>query len=129
MDSRAAAVMPFDLNATHHTFTKTDQGGEEEVVVTDPTDARDIDLIRSHLQYEAAQFSKGNYSDPAAIHGMDMPGLKVLAAGASRVQVLYEEVPGGARITYSSDDPLLIDALHAWFDRQTSDHGMPSMGG
>ena len=129
MDDRAAAVMPFDLDATRHMFTKTDQGGVEEVVVIDPADTRDLDLIRSHLQHEATEFRTGNYSDPAAIHGMDMPGLTELGAGASRIEVRYEEVPGGARITYSSDEPALIDALHAWFDRQTSDHGMPGMGG
>lgn len=129
MDARAAQVMPFDLNATRHTFTKTDQGGVEQVVAIDPADTRNIGLIRSHLTYEAAEFAKGNFSDPAKIHGMDMPGLQELEAGASRVVVRYEEVPGGARITYTSAEPPLVDALHAWFDRQASDHSMPGMGG
>lgn len=129
MDARAAQVMPFDLNATRHTFTKSDQGGVEEVVVIDQGDARNTELIRSHLQSESVEFRKGNYSDPAKIHGMDMPGLQELEAGASRVDVRYAEVPGGARITYASSDPVLIAALHAWFDRQTLDHAMPGMGG
>ncbi len=129
MDGRAAQVMPFDLNATRHTFTKTDQGGVEQVVAIDPADTRNIELIRSHLQYEAAEFTKGNFSDPAKIHGMDMPGLQELEAGAARVDVRYESLPGGGRIAYASNDPVLVDALHAWFDRQTSDHGMPGMGG
>jgi len=84
-------------------------------------------LIRSHLEFEAAEFRKGNFSDPARIHGMDMPGLQELEAGASRVDVRYEAIPAGARITYASDDPGLVAALHAWFDRQTTDHGMPGM--
>jgi hypothetical protein len=129
MDARAVEVMPFDLDATRHTFTKTDQGGVEQVVVIDPTDTRNIDLIRSHLQFEATEFGKGNYSDPARIHGMDMPGLQELEAGASRVDVRYEEVPGGARMIYTSAEPPLVDALHSWFDRQSRDHGMPGMGG
>ncbi len=129
MDARAAQVMPFDLNATRHTFTKTDQGGVEEVVAIDPADTRNIDLIRSHLEYEAAQFSKGNFSDPAKIHGMDMPGLQDLEAGASRVDVRYESLPAGARITYTSGEPALVAALHAWFDRQATDHAVPGMGG
>jgi hypothetical protein len=129
MNARAAEVMPFDLDATLHTFTKTDQGGVEQVVVIDPADTRNLELIRSHLRSEAVEFRKGNYSDPARIHGMDMPGLQELEAGASRVDVRYEQVPGGARITYASDEPPLIDALHDWFDRQASDHSMPGMGG
>lgn len=34
-----------------------------------------------------------------------------------------------ARITYTSAEPPLVDALHAWFDRLASDHIMPGMGG
>lgn len=129
MTARAAQVMPFDLAATRHTFTKTDRGGVEQVVVIDPADRRNLELIRSHLQFEAAEFREGNYSDPARIHGMDMPGLAELEAGAERVDVRYEELPDGARISYTSDEPALVDAIHAWFDRQSSDHGMPGMGG
>lgn len=129
MATRAAQVMPFDLSATTHTFTKTDVGGIELVLANDPSDSRNVELIRSHLQDEAAAFRRGNYSDPARIHGMDMPGLDELEAGASRVDVRYDPVIGGARITYSSSDAVLVAALHAWFDRQDVDHAMPDMGG
>jgi hypothetical protein len=129
MSDRASQVMPFDLAATTHTFTKSDTGGVETVTALDPSDHRNIDLIRGHLQYEAGQFHNGNYSDPAKIHGMEMPGLKELEAGASRVDVRYHDVPAGAEITYSSTEPALVDALHAWFDRQSNDHAMPGMGG
>lgn len=129
MSDRASQVMPFDLAATTHTFTKTDTGGVETVVARDPSDHRNVVLIRSHLQYEAAQFHNGNYNDPAKIHGMDMPGLEELAAGASRVDVCYRGLPAGAEITYTSTEPTLVDALHAWFDRQSNDHAMPGMGG
>lgn len=127
--ARAQQVMPFDLNRTKHTFTKTADGGTEEVVVKDSSDTRDLTLIRSHLSTVAAEFRKGDYSDPAKIHGMDMPGIKELEAGAARVNVAYADIPGGAQIRYSSTEPALISALHAWFDRQISDHSMPGMGG
>jgi hypothetical protein len=67
--------MPFDLTATTHTFTKTDIGDVETVVVNDPTDARNVALVRSHLTKEAS------YADPAKIHGMDMPGLQSCKPG------------------------------------------------
>lgn len=129
MAARARQVMPFDLNRTKHTFTKTADGGTEVVVVKQAGDTRDLALIRSHLRTVAAEFRKGDYSDPARIHGMDMPGVKELEAGASRVNVDYADIPDGGRIRYSSTDPALVSALHAWFDRQISDHSMPGMGG
>lgn len=130
MQARAGAVMPFDLNRTKHIFTKTDSGGVEQVlVVDDPGDTTNLALIRSHLAQEAELFRSGNYSDPAKIHGMDMPGLKELEAGAKRVTVVYADLPAGAQITYSSAEPALVAAIHSWFDRQVADHGMPGMGG
>ena len=129
MADRAQQVMPFDLSRTMHTFTKTANGGLQRVVVNDPTDTRDLTLVRSHLRTEAEQFRNGNYTDPAKIHGMDMPGVSDLEAGAARVKVDYAEIPNGAQITYSSTEPGLISSLHDWFDRQASDHSMPGMGG
>lgn len=129
MTARAEQVMPFDLTRTTHTFTKTDDGGVETVVVNDPTDGRNLALIRSHLAREAALFRTGDYSDPARIHGMDMPGLAELEAGATRVEVTYTDVPDGAQITYTSTEPTLVAAIHSWFERQVADHGMPGMGG
>jgi hypothetical protein len=70
----------------------------EKVVVNDPTDARNLMLIRSHLRKEAALFRTGNYLDPARIHGMDMPGMSELEAGAARVQVVDADVSDGAQI-------------------------------
>lgn len=129
MAARGQQVMPFDLTRTTHTFTKTGNGGIERVVVNDPADTRDLTLIRAHLQKEAERFRSGDYADPAKIHGTNMPGVNELAAGAARVNVDYAVTTHGAQITYSSTEPGLISALHAWFDRQTSDHAMPGMGG
>lgn len=129
MDARAAAVMPFDLTATAHTFTKNDHGGVEQVVVKDPADQHNLDLIRSHLQHEATEFANGNFADPAAIHGADMPGLTRLQAATGRLTITYQALPTGARITYSATDLDVVAAIHDWFDAQTSDHAMPGMGG
>ncbi len=129
MATRAQRVMPFDLNRTTHTFTQTTDGGVERVVVNKPSDTHDRDLIRSHLQTEANNFRHGNYSDPAKIHGMDMPGVNELQHGATHINVVFAEIPGGAQITYTAAQAPLISALHAWFDRQASDHSITGMGG
>jgi hypothetical protein len=126
---RAAAVMPFDLDATEHTFTKTERGGVETVVAVSPGDLANIDLVRGHLRREAARFSAGDFSDSGAIHGGDMPGLDVLSRSGGRLRVTFEEVPAGARLTYDAGaDAGLTRAVHDWFDAQSLDHAMPGMG-
>ena len=54
---------------------------------------------------------------------MDMPGVAELAAGYERITVTYAARPAGAELTYATTEPELVDAVHAWFDRQISDHG------
>ena len=101
----------------------------EKVVVKESSDTRNRDLIRSHLQTEAEKFRQGDYNDPAKIHGMDMPGVKELEQVAASIKVVFAESPGSTRVTYTSTEPGLISAIHSWFDRQASDHGMAGMGG
>jgi hypothetical protein len=120
---RGEEVMPFDLDATTHTFTDTGTGGVQLVTADDPDDERQIELIRGHLREEKERFSRGDFDDPAAIHGEDMPGVAELAAGYDRITVAYAERPAGAELVYTTDDPELVEAVHAWFERQVMDHG------
>lgn len=120
---RGTAVMPFDLERTTHNFTKTDTGGVQTVTADDPGDSRQIDLIRQHLRQEADRFRRGDFADPARIHGDDMPGLAALRENAGKFTVDYRTTADGARITYTSAQATLVTALHAWFDAQVSDHG------
>jgi hypothetical protein len=120
---RGQTVMPFDLDRTTHHFTKTGSGGVQTVVADDPQDGNQVGLIRQHLQQEADRFRRGDFTDPASIHGDQMPGLAVLRTSASKVAVEYATTSDGARITYTSGDTAIITALHAWFDAQVGDHG------
>lgn len=122
---REQEVMPFDLDATLHTFEKSEQGGFEQVTVKDAEDERNIALIREHLRKEADLFARGNFSDPAYLHGADMAGLSVLeeAAAAGRLTVSYTDMPGGAELTFGAASETVLAALHAWFDAQVDDHG------
>lgn len=126
---RGAQVMPFDLDATTHVFTKTAAGGIQVVTADDPTDQEQIDLIRTHLTEERSNFTRGDFDDPAQIHGHDMPGVAELTAGYAEIDVTYAETPAGAQLTYTTDNPQLVDAVHAWFDRQLMDHGEDAEAG
>jgi len=118
-----AQVMPFDLESTTHVFSDTATGGIQDVVADDPTDDANISLIREHLQDEAAKFQAGDFSDPEAIHGPDMPGLATLKDRYDEIAVDLSSSESGATITYDVGDPVLVEAIHDWFQAQTSDHG------
>lgn len=119
---KGAEVMPFDLALTTHYFDDSATGGVETVTANDLHDQRQVELIRSHLAHEATQFGHGDFSDPATIHGKDMPGLKTLAAAGDKLHVSYRALPAGGSLTYSSRDTAVIAAIHEWFAAQRSDH-------
>ena len=126
--ARGAQVMPFNLEQTRHIFEKLDDGGLQRVVVKDPANKEQIPLIRSHLDEESEKFRRGDFSDPAKIHGQDMPGLAELKAAAWKIDVLYTPLPDEAQIRYTTKDPALVTAIHQWFDAQLSDHGRHASG-
>ncbi|KAB0503116.1 aspartate carbamoyltransferase [Pseudomonas moorei] len=127
---RGQDVMPFSLAATTHVFTKTAEGGIQQVVAKPPGDAAQVQLIRQHLQAIHERFLKGDFSGPAHIHGQDMPGLADLkAAKPGQIAIEYTDIEGGAQLLFKTSNPALIAALHQWFDAQLSDHGKDAMEG
>ena len=119
---RGAEVMPFDLDATTHRFEPILNGGLQTVTADTPTDREQIDLIQQHLREEATAFTRGEFDDPARIHGTDMPGLTTLQANANRIDITYQSRPDGGEIRYTTNDPALVTALHNWFAAQRTDH-------
>jgi hypothetical protein len=122
--ARGARVMPFDLTRTTHAFTSTGEGGVQTVTANDPGDTLQVRLIREHLRRESDRFARGDFDDPMAIHGHQMPGLAELRTAGGKVRVEYSEIPAGARIRYRTSDPGLREALHRWFAAQRRDHGV-----
>jgi hypothetical protein len=120
---KAHTVMPFDISKTLHIFKMTETGGIQRVVAKDPGDSDQIRIIRLHLSQEAEKFKRGDFSDPAQLHGPDMPGLRELADGASRIEIAYADVPAGGAIRFDTSDTHLITAVHRWFGAQLSEHG------
>jgi hypothetical protein len=115
--------MPFEMSSTLHIFKMTESGGEQRVIARASADGEQLAMIRQHLRHEAERFQQGDYSDPAALHGADMPGFKELQAGASHIDVSYTELPTGAAITFHTTDLHLLTAIHRWFGAQLSEHG------
>jgi len=107
-------------------FTTTSTGGVQEIMVHDGN-PQQISLVRQHLRHQATAFAHGDFSNPAYIHGNNMPGLKQLEAGYTRMAVAYANTTLGGKITYTSADPSVVSAIHEWFQAQTRDHGHHAM--
>ena len=127
---RGAQVMPFSLEQTTHIFTKTEKGGLQQVIVKETSNIEQVKLLQGHLSKISREFAQGDFSDPAKIHGEDMPGLAELRkAKPGEIRVEYKELSNGAQIDYSTDDPALIEAVHQWFEVQLSDHARHAIPG
>jgi cell division protein FtsB len=116
-------IMPFSLGESKHYFVKTKTGGVQTVIVFDLEQTDEIQKIREHLQEIALEFQQGNYANSAYIHGKDMPGLQTLSTNPNKIVITYNENPAGGYITYESEEPEIIQAVHDWFDAQVHDHG------
>jgi len=124
-----ATVMPFDLDATTHSFDPTETGGVQTVVADDPTDNEQIALIRSHLQEEVRRFRRGDFGDPESIHGHDMPGLRTLTANVDSLEITYRKLDDGGEVAFATADLQIVTALHNWFSAQLRDHGAHAEAG
>lgn len=120
---KGAQVMHFDLEKTTHHFEPLQNGGLQTVVADDPVDPEQVKLIQSHLQEETPKFRAGDFYDPAAIHGDEMPGLKQLKAGYCDIAVEYITLSDGGQSCYTTQQSALVSAIHDWFVAQRSDHG------
>jgi hypothetical protein len=127
---RGAEVMPFDLHGTSHVFTRSRNGGLQQVLVKNPGDAAQLRLVRSHLRKIVARFEEGDFSAPTKIHGEGMPGLAQLKqARPGEISIHYRDLPNGAQLRYATSNPALVPVLHQWFDAQLADHGDDAMEG
>jgi hypothetical protein len=128
--ARGAEVMPFDLKANSHVFTKSRNGGLQQVQARNQEDTAQVRLIRSHLRDIAARVAPGDFSAPTHIHGADMPGLAQLKqARPGEISIQYRELFNGAQIRYATSNPALVPVLHQWFDAQLADHGADAREG
>jgi hypothetical protein len=117
-----SGVMPFDIERSTHIFKRLHHGGTQLIVTDDPSDTEQVGLIRSHLRKERRRFAHGDFGDPTAIHGHDMPGLAKLKRGYRHITVTYRRRAGGAMLRYRTKSRRMVKALHEWFVAQVHAH-------
>jgi Tol biopolymer transport system component len=108
------ARITFTSGPVRETFTPTSYGGIEDAVVVSPN-AADVKRLQAKTRKRAAAFARGNFVDPTNPHGDLVPGLREMRRQWNKMHVRYEDLPNGSRIQYSTNDPVMVEALHQWF--------------
>jgi hypothetical protein len=90
---------------TLHMYRESITGGVEEIVLRRGSRA-DLTKIRGMLHADYLQWSQATFSDPK------------LHRAARAIRARFDEVPTGAEIVFTSNDPQAVAALHAWFAAQ-----------
>jgi len=108
------AGISFTSGSVRETFTPTPYGGIEDAVVVTPH-AAEVRALQTQTRKRAAAFARGDFVDPTNPHGDLVPGLREMRRQWSKMHVRYEDLPNGSRIRYSTNDPVMVEALHQWF--------------
>ena len=109
-----AMAVTFTSGTVKETLIPTPDGGIEDAVVIAPSLAA-VKHLRAETRERAAAFARGNFVDPTNPHGDLVPGLREMRGQWNRVHVRYEDLPAGSRIEYTTNDPVMVEALHQWF--------------
>ncbi|MGR9086471.1 MAG: aspartate carbamoyltransferase [Gammaproteobacteria bacterium] len=124
VQQRRELEVPYDVDKTLQTFTKTVHGGVQHVVVKSEGDMQQVRLIQDYLRQLVNEFRKGDFTGTERLHGAKMPGLiQLKKAETDDIFYEFQSLPNGAQIHYSSEYPQYVQALHEWFDAQMGEHG------
>jgi len=113
-DSNGPMHVSFTAGSVKETFIPTPDGGIEDAVVIAPNLAA-VNHLRAETRKRAAAFARGTFVDPTNPHGDLVPGLREMRSQWNKVHVRYEDLPDGSRIKYTTNDPVMVEALHQWF--------------
>jgi hypothetical protein len=126
----AHQLLPYAVDQALEGFAKTANGGIMQIIAKSANDAQQIKLMQQYLRQTAEEYGKGDFSSTERFHGTDMPGLaQMKAAKAGEIKYQYKVLNNGGQIIFSSEDPQLLNALHAWIDAQVKEHGSAGLSG
>jgi hypothetical protein len=114
--------MGVDQYTSGHVFEDLPDGGR---IVLERDDARDtsaIAQIRAHMREVAADFTRGDFTKPFAVHAMAVPGTDVMGARSQSIKYAVSDRPRGADVRIVSTDSAAIAAIHRFLAFQRRDH-------
>ena len=93
-----------------HMFRELFDGGVQEVVADSMVSHPKIVILQRSLRKKAGEYAKGDYADP----DRRSSAAQKLRSQASRIAITYADLPRGGSITFRTQDPTLVRALHEW---------------
>jgi hypothetical protein len=122
VQSRGEGVMGVNQYTSQHVFETLPDGGRIILERPSESDTADIRTIRAHMHEIAAAFARGDFSAPGLVHAQQVPGTKVMAARAAKVQYDAVDRPRGAEVRITTRDPEALAAVHEFLAFQRADH-------
>ena len=120
----AHQLLPYAVDRATEGFAKTKYGGIMQIVAKSANDTKQIKLMQQYLRQTAEEYRKRDFSSTERFHGTDMPGLaQMKSAKTNEIKYEYKELTNGGQILFSTENPELLNALHAWLDAQIKEHG------
>ena len=121
VQARGHVAMGVNQHTSTHVFEPLADGGRIELQ-RNAADTADAAQIRRHMQTIAIQFAAGDFRLPGFVHDRDVPGTDVMAARRSALRYTVDTLPRGAALRLTSDDPVVVAAIHAFLAFQRQDH-------
>ncbi len=122
MNMRGDKAMNFSHRLATHHFRLLADGGYVQVEANKADDTATRDAIRTHLQDMEKKFSAGDFSAPEFTHKQTPPGVPAMKKLKAQITYQYEDLPGGARLRMSSQDPKALAAIHEFLKFQIAAH-------
>lgn len=121
LQERGEAAMGVNQYTSTHRFDMLSDGARIELQ-RDTDDPAGVETIREHLREISEDFAAGDFSTPAFVHDMPVPGTDVLAARKDLIEYTYRDLPRGGEVRITTTDPEALEALRAFVDFQRQDH-------
>lgn len=121
MQHRGHAAMGVDQYTSAHAFQTLPDGGRIELQ-RQADDSAGVSQIRRHLKEITSAFRAGDFSTPAMVHAMKVPGAEVMAAKKSAIRYEFRELPRGGEVRIFTTDPEALRAVHEFLAFQRTDH-------
>jgi hypothetical protein len=121
LQERGKRAMGVDQYTSRHLFDALPDGGRIELLRS-IDDSAGVTRIRSHIRDIARAFAAGDFSTPAFVHMLSVPGTKAMAA--KRDVIVYEprDLPRGAELRIRTKDAEALRAIHEFMRFQRGDH-------
>lgn len=124
LERRGAVYMGVDQSKAAHRFDALPDGGRIELQST-TGDSADVAAIRRHFQMIARQFAGGDFTTPFAVHAEQVPGTTVMQERKDRISYRRSDLPRGAELRLSTNDPAALRAMHEFLAYQRREHHAP----